>query len=166
MEEIKPSGDGSAFHFWGYHGKLILPDGLSKIELHYRTEPPHGDFLYSLEIGGKVVAADSRIRLFWGRNLVLSPCGLYFGVTEFSLKDGAFCVFNLRELTEWQQKGYLNLNSLVFPTLTVRPWITGEGNVTYGEKRDVNLEDVGPWSPLSFIRSSDVGDICWPPWRN
>jgi len=162
MEKIEPPTDSSDFNFWGYDGQFLLPEGFPNVELHYRTEPPHGDFLYSLEIGEEVVADGSRVRLFWGRNLVLSPCATYLAVTEFPPSGGAYSVFNLRQRSEWHQNGYFRLCSLVFPILTVRPWIFDQANVTYGTEANVDLEKAGQWKPMSFIPRSDVGRVSWP----
>src|SRR3954451_3092127 len=92
VESIAPSMDGSAFAFWGDHGRLPTVDGRPGVELRYRTEPPHGDFLYSLEIGNQVVSDEAGIRLFWGRNGVLSPCAGYLAITEYSKQALSYSV--------------------------------------------------------------------------
>lgn len=166
MNDIRGSRDGSSFSYWGQLGELALQPELPHVALRFRTEPPHGDFLYSVEVDGRIVADTAGIRLFWGRNLVLSPCGRFLGLTELAKPDGGYSVIDLASLTEWRSRGYWALCSLAYPTLKVRPWIAGAGNVAYGDEQTVDLGRGGHWTPLSFYKGADPGPMSWPPLRS
>ena len=151
MDQIEVPRDGSGFQYWGSQGRLLLPPGLPDVELRYRTEPPHGDFLYSLGIRGRPLASPG-IRLFWGRNLVLSPCATFLGAVEYTRLTGDICcVINLDTLNEWKHRGHVRLCSLVFPTLKVQ---------CCEEEKVVDLSR-RRWKPLAFFDGPDPGDLPW-----
>lgn len=165
MEDIQAPRNGSSFSYWGDLGQFAVRPQLPNVALRYRTEPPHGDFLYSVEVDSKVLANTAGIRLFWGRNLVLSPCGRFIGITEYSERKGSYSIIDLAALTEWRNHGYFELCSLAYPVLKIRPWIAGRGNVTYGDELTIDLDGADRWEPLSFFKGVDPGHMLWPPVR-
>jgi hypothetical protein len=165
MEELSPPAGGTPFGFWGMHGRLPRREGVPIVELRYRTEPPHGDFLYSLELDGEVVCDEGGIRVFWGRKVVSSPCGGYLAIMELSEPRLNFSVFNLRERTEYRRVGDFDLISLVFPILTVRPRTAARSDASRGpeEEKRLDLKKSVRWKPISTRRSFDDGPLPWPP---
>ena len=65
--------DGSAISIWDWESTVLSPDGLSSTKWTYATEPPHGNFLYTVHLG------DLRLPdIYWGRGYAWSPCSRYF----------------------------------------------------------------------------------------
>ena len=164
MEKFTPKTDGSSFYYGGTECELLLPDNIPLVFLRYETEPPHGDFLYSIRIGEGILKKGYNIRLFWGRNLVVSSCGCYLAVTEYTRTTGSYSVFDLINMKEWRSKGFVTLNMLCYPTLQIQPLLAPGGNVELGEVQEVNLSKRRTWTQVSTSKKIEPSLYEWPPW--
>lgn len=71
VEQLEPPSPRRRFAYWGPHAALKLSEDLPAVILEYVTEPPHGDPLYKLTIGGITVGGRKRPLLFFGRDIHL-----------------------------------------------------------------------------------------------
>lgn len=147
METIQPNAQGLSFAFWGHEGRIVLPPDVLEVVLTYEYEPPHGDFMYTLSIAGKVLKDGRDLRLFWGRNILVSPCGRYLAITE-GLKEMRYTVFSLGENQEWSRRGFIKLVSLVFPTLKFQEYVSSGLHVVPGPLVEVDLQKSGGWKAI------------------
>ncbi len=81
-DQIEPPSPRQRFAYWGPHAELTLSEDLPAVILEYATEPPHGDPLYELTIGGITVGGWKRPLLFFGRDMHLSQCSRFLAIAR------------------------------------------------------------------------------------
>jgi len=147
MEIIQPNAEGLSFSFWGHEGRIGLPPDVPEVVLTYEYEPPHGDFMYTLSLAGKILRHGRPPRLFWGRNILVSPRGRHLAITE-GLEEMRHTVFSLAENREWSRRGFVKLVSLAFPALTYQEYVFSAHKVVLGPLVTVDLQANGGWQAI------------------
>ena len=115
-EPIGVPKDSRRFMFWGHSGYLKLPIGMPTVSLTYVTEPPHGDFLYRLAVGGRLVGGPRKPTLFWGRALHLSECRGFLALSS----PEAIHVVDITSFRVWARKSQARIEAVSASTLTIR----------------------------------------------
>ena len=164
MELLSPHDDGTPFSFWGTEGRLELNAGLIPVCFRYETEPPHGDFLYFTSLDGRFVTDRDSLRLFWGRNMVVSSCGQYLATNEFRPKHrDRFCVISLQECTEWFKTGYVKLHKLEFPRLVIQEYLK---SARLSAIREMQLPPKKSWQPVATSNNVPRQTVAWGRWSD
>jgi hypothetical protein len=138
VEQLEPPSPRRRFAYWGPHAALKLSEDLPAVILEYVTEPPHGDPLYKLTIGGITVGGRKRPLLFFGRDIHLSPCSRFLGITSLG-RESHFHVVDLGERKLWSRPGFVQIDGVSRHDIRYRPYIPDGLNVTPGEVEKLPL---------------------------
>jgi hypothetical protein len=149
-----------SFAFWGWSARIEL---CAEVLLRYITEPPHGDPLYALVIGGRIVGNGGRPALFFAGNVRVSRGRELIALLMYGADGVSLCAVHLTEFRVWCRRGLERLDELDERGVTAAPFRSEENG--YGAAIHFAFPSLAEWSPAGELPERMIPAVAWTRYR-
>jgi hypothetical protein len=149
-----------SFAFWGWSARLELR---ADVLFRYITEPPHGDPLYALVIGGRVVGNGGRPALFFAGKVQVFRGRELIALLMYGAEGVSLCAVHLTEFRVWCRPGLARIDELDERGVTAAPFRSEENG--YSAATTFALPPLAEWSPAGELPETMIPAVAWTHYR-
>jgi hypothetical protein len=159
-ERILLSEAERSFAFWGWSARIELR---ADVLLRYITEPPHGDPLYALVIGGRVVGNGGRPALFFAGKVQVFRGRELIALLMYGAEGVSLCAVHLTEFRVWCRPGLARIDELDEHGVTAAPFRSEENG--YSADTNFALPPLAEWYPAGELPERMIPVVAWTHYR-